>query len=59
MDQVDQVREDLLTVEDFICHAKPGGIYEDYESIPAGSALARKKDRLSLAALREVLWGQL
>lgn len=59
MDQVEQIREDLPTVEDFICHGKPGGIYEDYESIPAGSDLGRKKDRLALAALREVLWGQL
>jgi len=59
MDQVEQIREDLPTAEYFICHGKPGGSYTDYEPIPTVSDLGRMKDRLSLAALREVLWGQL
>jgi long-chain acyl-CoA synthetase len=37
MDQAEQIRQELPTVKDFICHGDPGGIYEDYESILAGS----------------------
>ena len=37
MDQIEQFRQDLPNIKEFICHGDPSGIYENYESILADS----------------------